>query len=423
MANEPSIKWSEQLATGLDSIDRQHRHLVEIISRLEVLHGQGATVGEVADTLAELRQYTVYHFQHEAELMQAWPINKSHKAVHFKSHRGFVNRLEEAEKLIATNPADVVDHLLSFLVKWLIHHITGEDVRMVREIAALRSGTSVESAENPLHDALINTVSDLYDSLGQRTFEILSLNRQLQTYHDQQEEENALAQEIIMRLMSHVGLYHSQVHYWFSPTATFSGDIVAAMTGPQNKLYALMADATGHGLAAAITVLPVLTVFHSMAEQGHTVPAMVAEINRRLRNTLPPGRFVAAALLRIDPAGSTAEVWNGGMPELLLLGPDGGIAKKTPSHQLPLGIVDFDAGMSAAASIAWEAGSQFVMYSDGVTEATNPAGEMFGIGRLVKALQSVPAAQRIDAVRDAMASHLGEAAAHDDISLMLVDCV
>lgn len=222
--------------TGLDSVDQQHQRLADIINELGNLHTKDATAEEIATVLTKLRDYTEYHFQHEAGLMQSWAINENHKAVHLKSHQGFIDCIEKAGEMAATNPSDVVDHLLSFLVKWLVHHITGEDARMAKEIIALRSEASTaqaEIAENPLYDSLINTVSDLYDGLGRRTFEILFLNRQLQAHHDKQEEENALAQDIILRLINHGGLSNPQLRYWFVPTTTFSGDIIAAMSGPE----------------------------------------------------------------------------------------------------------------------------------------------------------------------------------------------
>lgn len=426
MTAAPVITWSDQLATGLADVDGQHRRLIDIINKLGDLHARCATADELLPVLAELRDYTVYHFQHEANLMQSLPVNQANRAAHLKAHQGFVDLIVRAGEMVATNPSDVVDHLLAFLVKWLVHHITGVDTRLAKEILALRSGVAAGQAglaENPLYDALIDTVSELYDSIGARTFEILELNRQLQIYHDTQQEENTLAQDIILRLIKRGGLSSSGLHYWFAPTATFSGDIIAAVPCPQGRLYALMADATGHGLAAAITVLPVLSAFHAMAERCRPLVEILAEINRNLRATLPPGRFVAATLLCVDSENNTAEVWIGGMPDLLLLGPNGHTVQTLRSSQLPLGIIDLDADMSTTTKITWETCSQFVMYSDGLVEAADQTGEPFGIERMGKALLSAPASQRVDAVKSALARHIGSAAPHDDISLMLIDCL
>ena len=425
MTAEQVLTWSDELSTGLPDVDSQHQRLIEIINTMGKLRARGAKPGELASILAELRDYTVYHFQHEEALMESVPVNAANKAVHLKDHRGFVDIVLRAEGLIATNPGDVTDHLLAFLVKWLVHHITGIDIRMAKEILALRSGITAEQAaqaDNSLYASLINTVSDLYDSIGLRTFEILELNRQLQVYRNKQEEENALTQGIIMRLIQRGELSGSQLHYWFAPSETFSGDVIAAVTGPEGRRYALMADATGHGLAAAITVLPVLSAFRAMAKRGCSIKEIVVEINRNLLETLPTGRFIAATLLCIHDQNNIAEIWIGGMPDLLIVDVDGQLVRSQSSNQLALGIVAFDDEMSSTEKTAWRSGSQFVMYSDGLIEATNKAGEPFGVERLCQALQATHPEHRIAAVQEAMARHIGPTASHDDISLMLIDC-
>ena len=423
MSRTHELKWSPQLATGLADVDGQHQQLIEIINVLGSLHARAASSAELSVVLAELHDYTVYHFQHEADLMDSLPVGAGNRNAHLKDHEGFVNILVRAGEMVATNPDDVVAHLLAFLVKWLVHHITGVDARMAREIIALRAGTSAQQlalSENPLHDSLINTVSSLYDSICMRTFEILELNRQLQIYSNKQEEENLLAQDIILRLMQRSSVSSPQVKYWHAPATTFSGDILAAVPGPAGKLYALVADATGHGLAAAITVLPVLSAFQAMAERGLPLCEMLVEINRNLRETLPSGRFVAATLICVDSLEHSAEVWLGGMPELLLLDGQGRLLERLSSAHLPLGIVNLDAAMSATTKLTIAVDHQFVLYSDGVVEATNSAGEAFGVERLCQVMQASGVAQRIAAVQAALQQHCGPTLAHDDISLMLV---
>ncbi|MFA7269049.1 MAG: bacteriohemerythrin [Sterolibacterium sp.] len=421
LKSTPVIEWNDQLATGLVVVDAQHRRLIDIINELGRLRGRTASVEELLEVIGELRNYTIYHFQTEADLMEGYPVDEANKNSHLNAHQGFAERLDSAAGMVATNPADVVDHLLAFLVKWLVHHITGVDARMAREISALHAGTSPIAAEkNTLHDALIDTVSDLYDSIGVRTFEMLELNRRLQAYQELQEEENALAQDIIMRLMQRGGLSDSKLQHWIVPAATFSGDIVAATRSPRGLLYAILADATGHGLAAAITVLPVMTTFYSMAERDRPIAEMVVELNRNLHMTLPVDRFVSAALLCVDEKQHTAEIWNGGMPEVLLLSPDGDLLQTIVSSQMPLGIADFEKDM-AATRIQFAEGNQFVMYSDGLIEAVNPAGDPFGFAHLVAVLKAVPANQRLTEVQHTLLRHLDSASSYDDISLLLVD--
>lgn len=245
----------------------------------------------------------------------------------------------------------------------------------------------------------------------------------LQQYHDTQVQENDLAHDIMMRLMNRDGGVESGVHQWLAPAANFSGDIVAAIRSPQGRLYALLGDATGHGLGAAISALPVLMVFSGMVKRDLALATIVDEINKHLRSTLPTGRFVAVAAIRVDFARGSTEVWNGGMPDLLLLDADGQVCRRFPSVHLALGIADLgDPAMLAVEQVAWSAGCQFMLYSDGLMDAENAAAESFGTERVIAALAGIPGPDRLAELQQAVARHVGATPPHDDISVLLIDC-
>jgi two-component system, HptB-dependent secretion and biofilm response regulator len=244
----------------------------------------------------------------------------------------------------------------------------------------------------------------------------------LQRYHDQKEDETQLAGGIMQRLLLREGLSGPHVHHWLVPATDFSGDVIAAARAPDGRRCVMLADATGHGLAAAISVLPVLTFFYSLVEHGYPLGYVAYEINRQLLNFMPTGRFVAASLVCIDESKQKAELWLGGMPDLLLIEPDGTVHQRIASSHLPLGIVDFDEDMAGIERIDCLAGSQLVLISDGLAEAANTAGEPFGAERLQQALSAAPAAGRLDAVRSALNEHLGGVPPHDDVSILLIDC-
>ncbi|MFA6312991.1 MAG: fused response regulator/phosphatase [Sterolibacterium sp.] len=245
----------------------------------------------------------------------------------------------------------------------------------------------------------------------------------LQQYHDTQVQENELAHDIMMRLMNRDGSVESGVHQWLAPAANFSGDIVAAAVSPQGRLYALLADATGHGLGAAISALPVLMVFSGMVKRDLALATIVDETNKHLRSTLPTGHFVAVAAIRIDFARGSAELWNGGMPDMLLLDSAGQVSKHFPSVHLALGIVDLgDPAMLAVEQVEWFAGCQFMLYSDGLMDAENAVGTAFGMDRVMAALAGTPRPDRLEKLQQALAGHVGATPPHDDISVLLIDC-
>lgn len=244
----------------------------------------------------------------------------------------------------------------------------------------------------------------------------------LQRYFDDKEAETMLASGIMQRLMLRRGLADPRLHHWLFPASDFSGDVIAAARTADGRLCALLADATGHGLAASISALPVLTTFYDLVEQSASLAFVARQVNRQLMAFMPVERFVAASLVCFDERTGQAEVWLGGMPDLLLLDAEGGIQRRLAATNLPFGIVDFSLEAAGIEPLDCPSGSQLVMMSDGLVEAANASGEAFGMDRLQRALRSAPPPRRLDVVRDALHAHLGGFAPHDDISLLLIDC-
>ena len=187
------INWSDQLATGLDDVDVQHRKLIDIINKLAGLQACDAASDELIAVYDDLKNYTLYHFGYEEDLMNAWPVDGANKAAHVNAHRGFIERIDKIDELISSHPSYVIDHLLAFLVKWLIHHISDVDKRMAREVIALRSGETV-SDESTNQNQLSNAISELYDGIGVRSLEVLDLNIQLQAEIDRRQLAEEAAQ-------------------------------------------------------------------------------------------------------------------------------------------------------------------------------------------------------------------------------------
>lgn len=224
------------------------------------------------------------------------------------------------------------------------------------------------------------------------------------------------------KLLHRPGLLDSRLRYKVIATENFSGDIVAASHSPEGRFYALLADATGHGLPAAISVLPVLALFYRMTRLNRTIRELVIEINQQLKESMPIGRFVAATIVCLDEISLSGEIWIGGTPEALLIDADGQICERFPSENLALGIIDSTQMNDQPRRFEWQPGSQLLMYSDGVLEAADGQGQQFGSQGISDAVQGTSRAERFTALEDALSKHLGQNAAGDDVSLMLIDC-
>ncbi|MCE1239819.1 MAG: SpoIIE family protein phosphatase [Azonexaceae bacterium] len=244
----------------------------------------------------------------------------------------------------------------------------------------------------------------------------------LQAYYDRTHSEQTLALRLMEKQLHRPGLKDHGLRYKVIASEHFSGDIVGAFRSAEGRLYGLLADATGHGLTAAISVLPVLALFYRMTRLNRDIREIVYELNQQLCESMPIGRFVAATMVCLDERQRRGEVWIGGTPDAILTAPDGEVLSRFPSSNLPLGISACTVEEIAPAGFSWPAGAQLVLCSDGLLEAADREGRQFGIERLLRVLTVNQPAMRFTAIETAFAEHLGDATAGDDVSLMVIDC-
>ncbi|MEW6313293.1 MAG: SpoIIE family protein phosphatase [Pseudomonadota bacterium] len=256
-------------------------------------------------------------------------------------------------------------------------------------------------------------------------FQHQSLERkdELARYYAASEDEKKLARHIMERLVKRDKLQDKMLHYWVFPAQDFSGDVVAAARTPSDMLHVLLADGAGHGLSAALNVLPITQPFYAMTESGFGIGSIAAELNKKVRQLLPVDRFVATTLVAVDFSERIIQVWNGGNPVPLLLDEAGKLLDFPISRHVPLGILpqaEFDAAVN---SRPFQDACQLVLYSDGVIEAESRARVQFGKERLLAALAGNSPARRGEAVGHALSAHLAGGAISDDTTLVLVDCL
>ncbi len=245
---------------------------------------------------------------------------------------------------------------------------------------------------------------------------------QLQTYFDQTQAEQQLALRLMEKQLHRSELQDPRLRYKVIAAENFSGDIVAASRSPDGHFYALLADATGHGLTAAISVLPVLALFYRMTKQSRSLREIVLELNQQLKESMPVGRFVAITLLCLDESARNGNIWVGGTPEAFLFDRWGRVARRFPSDNLPLGIVSNEELGGHPRQFSWDSESQLALCSDGLLEATNPASAQFGADGLIAAAANTSPADRFEKIEMALVRHQNHTPASDDISLMLIDC-
>ena len=127
-----TIKWTDDLNTGIDVIDKQHMRIVDYINDLENAHQKQdkETIGRVLDDLVD---YTLSHFAFEESLQEeaGYKYCKPHKKV----HELFVRRVNEYLERFKLGD-DVTAEIHKLLSSWLINHIKRDDADYVAAVKA-----------------------------------------------------------------------------------------------------------------------------------------------------------------------------------------------------------------------------------------------------------------------------------------------
>jgi len=123
MAN---LVWSEKLSVGMNDIDAQHKHFIDIINKTNDAVDTGAPRGAQKKVLDDLIGYGRYHFETEEMYFVKfkYPHAREHMAEHAKLLEKvilFYNRFESGE--------NVASELLSFLKSWLTDHLQKHDMK------------------------------------------------------------------------------------------------------------------------------------------------------------------------------------------------------------------------------------------------------------------------------------------------------
>ncbi len=125
------MQWTEDLETGIQVIDEQHKRIIGYINELHDASETG-NAAEVQAVLEGLLDYTVTHFEFEEQLQEkaGYPFLKAHQRV----HEIFMKRVA-AFRERANNGENIVPELLSMLKVWLSSHIKGDDRDYVESVS------------------------------------------------------------------------------------------------------------------------------------------------------------------------------------------------------------------------------------------------------------------------------------------------
>jgi len=122
----PLIEWTAQLSVGIDSIDEQHKKLINMINALNEAMLTGSSNELLGKIFTGLAAYTQKHFAYEENMFAEYGYTNSQE--HKRQHSELIAQVVELKEKFMENPQGTISaDLMLFLKRWLTNHIMRTD--------------------------------------------------------------------------------------------------------------------------------------------------------------------------------------------------------------------------------------------------------------------------------------------------------
>jgi serine phosphatase RsbU (regulator of sigma subunit) len=206
------------------------------------------------------------------------------------------------------------------------------------------------------------------------------------------------------------------------PADATGGDYYDVIVRPNNDIYVIVGDVTGHGLGPALLMTDVRAYLRALVLADRTLEDLMTLVRHLLLEDLGSDRFITMVINRFTPGEGVMDVINAGHPTGYILASGGGIKTELSATVPALG-VDAEVDRLESCKVRLEAGELAVFLTDGILEACSPAGEEFGVPRLLGILQRErdrPAAEIIRILFDEVRKFGSPEGIQDDITAVII---
>jgi len=241
----------------------------------------------------------------------------------------------------------------------------------------------------------------------------------LAQHHQRLLQEQTVAKQVFDNVAHSGCLNASNVRFFLSSLAVFNGDVVVAAIRPNGNMMVLLGDFTGHGLPAAIGAMPLASTFYGMVHKGFSMSDVLREINKKLKAILPIGLFCCATMIDFNFRRKRIKVWNGGLPAGVIYRDSDHTVIPLRSTHLPLGVLQDKSFKDDVQVYDLQRHDRIFMWSDGIHEARNSDGEMFGEERLFELFEENESSQSaFDEILLGVKNFIGSGEQDDDLSMI-----
>jgi len=252
--------------------------------------------------------------------------------------------------------------------------------------------------------------------------EQIEQKREIEAFKAIENQEHETAAALYENIVKAGYMESPNVRSKLSPMAMFNGDLLLCSYTPANKLNVLLGDFTGHGITASVAAAPASEIFYGMTAKGFGIREITEEINTKLNKLLPPHMFLAATLVCLDRETHNLSTITCGLPDHFLYNKELDETEVLVSNNLPLGIVPSKELDLTEEHIEVTSGHRLFMFTDGVIEAENAAGEPFGFEGVSSCLAAEKTIDSFETILASLEQHQGSEGQQDDITFVRLTC-
>jgi sigma-B regulation protein RsbU (phosphoserine phosphatase) len=209
----------------------------------------------------------------------------------------------------------------------------------------------------------------------------------------------------------------------FKPCRWVGGDYVDVIPTSDGRTLLVVADVCGKGMGAALLAASLHTVVRVAVRSSMPLAEMMRHLNEHLCQMLASQSFVTIVCVLIDPKTGQLECVNAGHPPALLIQPNGEVRTLQCAENYPMGVQD-EPLVCQNESVA--SGEMLVMFSDGLSDLADSAGQRLGTDALRERLKelyqenherpAVEIGEKLTGILDALE---GSSMAQDDRTFLL----
>jgi serine phosphatase RsbU (regulator of sigma subunit) len=200
-------------------------------------------------------------------------------------------------------------------------------------------------------------------------------------------------------------------------------DFITSDTGENGQLTIAIGDVSGHGISSALLMATVRSSMRQRLSQPGNAGDIISDVNRQLvQDVEDSGQFMTLFYLNIDANKMRAEWVRAGHDSAILYDPGADAFEELGGSGMALGI-DGDWEFKAYLKTDLYRGQIIFLSTDGIWEAFNPKGEMFGKERIYDIIQknsSLSANEIINIILESLKNFQQGAQIEDDITLVVV---